>query len=315
MALFLASFEAVATLLGIGVLGFWLIGRRVVPADLLGALYPLALDVALPALIFASVLRNFRPATSPGWWLLPMWWAGFTALAGALSLAGRSLARREIRREFAMCLFFQNATFFPIALIVRLHGEGSPLLAEQFLFTLFFSPFLFSTFHIFFPQRGASGRLWRRVLNPVFVATLLAVALCLGGWQDAVPRFVVSAAHLVGAMAIPLLMLILGGNLCLDFAQKGRVRVPDALTFVALKNVVFPLVTLAVLVALRPEPHVAFLVFLQSAMPPLTSVPLLAERQGGDRQVVNQLILVSFLASLASIPTGLAILSRFFAIL
>lgn len=315
MTLFLAAFEAVATLLGIGVLGFWLISRRVVPADLLRALYPLALDVALPALIFASVVRNFRPATSPGWWLLPLWWAGFTALAGILSLAGRQLAPRRIRREFAMCLFFQNATFFPIALIVRLHGDGVPLLAEQFLFTLFFSPFLFSTFHVFFPRRGESGNPWRRMINPVFVATLLAVALCLGGWQDAVPAFMVSAAHLVGAMAIPLLMLILGGNLCLDFGQKGTIRVRDALTFVVLKNLVFPLLTLAVLVAVRPEPRVAFLVFLQSAMPPLTSVPLLAERQGGDRQVVNQFILVSFLASLGTIPAGLALFNRFFAVL
>ena len=60
---FFSTLEAVATLLVIGVLGFWLVARRVVARDALGTLYPLALNVAMPALVFANIVRNFDPGT------------------------------------------------------------------------------------------------------------------------------------------------------------------------------------------------------------------------------------------------------------
>jgi hypothetical protein len=47
---------------------------------------------------------------------------------------------------------------------------------------------------------------------------------------------------------------------------------------------------------------------MQSAVPPVTAVPLLVERAGGNHTIVNQFILVSFLCSLITIP---AIISLF----
>ena len=67
MSLFIATFESVAVLLGIGVLGFWIIRRRILPGDILGFLSPLALDIALPCLIFANIIQNFSPGESHGW--------------------------------------------------------------------------------------------------------------------------------------------------------------------------------------------------------------------------------------------------------
>ena len=73
MNLFITTFESVAVLLGIGILGFWIIRKRIMPGDILGLLSPIALDIALPSLIFVNILENFSPREWPDWWQLPLW--------------------------------------------------------------------------------------------------------------------------------------------------------------------------------------------------------------------------------------------------
>jgi len=70
-----STFESVALLLGIGALGLWVIGRRILPKEALGVLSIFALDIALPSLVFVNILQNFKPSESQDWWLLPLWWS------------------------------------------------------------------------------------------------------------------------------------------------------------------------------------------------------------------------------------------------
>ena len=58
----IATFESVALLLSIGILGLWIIGKRILPKDALQVLSTLALDIALPSLVFINILQNFKPS-------------------------------------------------------------------------------------------------------------------------------------------------------------------------------------------------------------------------------------------------------------
>lgn len=111
MSLFLVAFEAVFALLGIGVLGFWVIGRRRVPGAALAFLSSLAIDVALPFLVLGNLIKDFSTRNFRDWWQMPLWWLGFTAISLLLSLAASFLIRKEIRPEFTMSLFYQNGLF------------------------------------------------------------------------------------------------------------------------------------------------------------------------------------------------------------
>ncbi len=64
----------------------------------------------------------------------------------------------------------------------------------------------------------------------------------------------------------------------------------------------FPLIFLGILFLIKPSYHIAIIFLLQSAVPPVTAVPLVTERSGGNRSIVNQFIVASFILSLASIP-------------
>lgn len=311
MEMFLQTFESVAMLLAIGVLGFWVLSRGIVPGSALQFLGRLALEVALPCLIFVKIIEQFDPARHPRWWVLPLWWVGFTAVAAVLTFLATRLARRAERAEFGLSLFYQNATFFPLAIITQLFGSDSRHVVDLFFFVMFFGAFLFSTYRVFF-ERKLQLADWKKVLHPVFVITVLALLMRLGGVQGVIPEFLLSAVGMVGEMTVPLLMLILGGSIYLDFRDRGRLRLGEVVKFVAFKNFVFPLVFLLLLLLIRPARHVALMVLLQAAVPPVTSAPVLIDREDGNRPLASQFVVASFLLSLLSLPLMLWLFGSYF---
>ena len=312
MDIFISTFESVAVLLGIGIIGFWIIRKRILPGDILGLLSRLTLDIALPCLIFAKIVRDFSPHEAPDWWQLPLWCFFFMACTAVLTLLSMLVARKDTRREFAISLYYQNAIFFPLAIITGMYGEDSPYLVFLFLFTIFYPAFFFSTYRFFFKETGRREMDWKKIFHPVLIVTILAILIRLVGLQHVIPNFILSILTLVGGMTVPLLMIILGGNIYLDFQNKGRPQFAEIIKFVIIKNIVFPLVFLGILLIIRPSYHIAMLIMLQSAIPPVTAVPLVTERSGGNRAIVNQFLVASFVFSLISISFMIWLFSLFF---
>ena len=305
------TFESVALLLGVGALGLWIIGRRILPQEALSILSILALDIALPSLVFVNILVNFNPAEFQEWWHLPLWWAGLTIFLACLTACFSLLPKPGNRREFAVSLFFQNALFFPLAILTGMFGKDSPYIVHLFFFILLFPSLLFSTAHLFFGTAKKSFVL-SKILNRVLLATIVATILRLSGTDAYIPAFVISALRMVGDMALPLLLLILGGNMYVDFKEQGKFYPTEAGKFILVKNFFFPLCVLAGLLALRPPYHVALLMILQAAVPPVTAVPILTERAGGNREIVNQFMFSSFTVSLISIPLVMSLFGYLF---
>ncbi len=312
MDLFITTFESVAVLLGIGLIGFLIIRKRIVPGNILGLLSPLALEIALPSLIFVNIIQNFSPSNSPDWWQLPLWWGFFTLISAGLTFILMFVSQKKTRREFAISLFYQNGIFFPLAILAGMFGDGSPYIIFLFLFALFYAAFFFSTYHFFFEHKEKNKLDWKKIIHPVLIATMLAVVIRLGGVQDAIPDFVISIFDLLGGMTIPLIMIILGGNIYIDFKKKGQSQVVEITKFVIIKNILFPLIFLGILSLIRPSYHIALIILLQSAVPPVTTVPLVTERLGGNRSIVNQFIVGSFGSSLVSIPIMIYLFEIFF---
>jgi len=315
MNTFSIIFQSVVALLGIGVLGFWIIRREVIPENILHFLSILAIDIALPSIVFSNIISNFSPSAFPDWWKLPIWWVLFSVVALLLTLVTMFASKKDTRSEFALSLFFQNGIFFPLIIISGLFGRGTPYLVTVFIFMIFHPPLYFGTYHLFF--RKGDGKVERklnlkRILNPVLIATLLAVIISLIGVQDYLPMFIISIFQILGEMALPLVMMILGGSLYLDFQRKGRIYIAEIVKFVLMKNIAFPLVFLGLLILIHPDYNIALVIILQSAVPPITGIPIVTERAGGNRAITNQFILASFVFSIVSIPLIFNLFSTFF---
>jgi malate permease and related proteins len=107
-------------------------------------------------------------------------------------------------------------------------------------------------------------------------------------------------------------MLVIGGSLSLDFEKKGKIYSVEIAKFVLIKNMVFPLIFLGILLVIRPSYQIALLLLLQSAVPPVTALSIFTARAGGNQAVVNQFLIASFICSLVSIPVMISLFSLLF---
>ncbi len=305
------TFQSVVLLLGIGVFGFLIVQRKVVAENALGALSNLALDLALPCLVFVNIVSSFSPQEIPDWWVLPIWWVVFTGIAALLTGMFMFASKKTTRREFAMSLFLHNGLFFPLAILAGMFGASSPYLVSLFLFMIFYPAFLFNIYPYFFGKNEKKIK-WRRIFNTIFISTILALLIRFANIQSFVPDIVLTILTMLGAMTVPLLMLVIGGSLSLDFQRKGIIYTTEIAKFVLIKNLLFPLIMLGVLLVVRPSYQIGLLLILQSAVPPVTALPIFTKRVGGNESIVNQFLLASFICSLISIPLAISLFTMFF---
>ena len=316
MDLFITTFESVAVLLGIGLIGFYIIKKKILPGKILNVLSPLALEIALPSLIFARILTTFTPEKFPDWWQLPLWWVFFTLISLGLTFGSRFISKKEFRSEFAITLFFQNAIFFPLAILAGMFESGVSETYQVYLFffTIFYPPLFFSTYFLFFKTKEKVKINLRKIFHPVLFSTIIAIIIASLGFEISEDNFIIRIFSLIGAMTIPLLFLILGGNIYNDFEKKGKINYFEITKFVIVKNFIFPIIFLGIILILREyiSYTIALILIIQASVPPVTAVPILTERAGGNRNIVNQFIVASFITSLGSIPLMIYLFSQFF---
>jgi malate permease and related proteins len=315
MELFAIVLQSVLILISIGLLGFWIIKRGIIPENVISFLSRLAVDIALPCVIFSNIILKFNPEQIHGWWQLPLWWMLFQTTSFLLVMLTSFISQKDARSEFRLSLFFQNGLFFPLIMITGIFGPGSSYAIMLFIFIIFHPVLFFATANLFFRKKENAKKTelnWARIINPVLLATFLAVTIRLIGGHEYIPSFLLTVLSMLGAMSFPLVMIILGGSLYIDFQKKGEIYFTQILKFVALKNFVFPLVFIYLLNLVRPDYGLALIIFLQSAMPPMTGTSIHAERIGGNASIANQFILASFAVSIVSIPLMFMLFSKFF---
>jgi predicted permease len=312
MDIFVVVLESVLVLLGIGLIGFWITRRGILPENVLSLLSRLAIDIALPCMVFASILVNFSPDEFPDWWQLPLWWFAFAAVSLVLTLITMFLSNKETRGEFALNLFFQNGLFMPLIIISGIFGTDSSYIPQLYIFIIFHPVVFFSAYQLFFRNKTQTKIQLSRVLNPILIATVLAVVVQLAHAGDYLPDFIQSILQILGGMALPLIMIILGGSLYLDIRQKGKFYTGEIIKFVVIKNIVFPLAVLGLLILLKPTYSLALIFILEAAVPPITGTPIVTERAGGNKSISNQFVLSSFVFSVVSIPLVFLLFSEYF---
>jgi malate permease and related proteins len=324
MHIFNITLQSVAALLAIGLLGFWIIKRNIIPENILRFLAVLAIEIALPCIVFVNIVTQFSPSSFLTWWHYPLCWFAFSLVALVLTLVASTASAKGTRREFAFTLFFQNGLFFPFIIITGIFGASNPYIPVLFIFIALHPSLFFGTNHLFFlrgkngggkdltADRPESGFRWDRILNPVLISTLVAAAIKFSGVDKNLPTFLFTVFHMLGNMSLPLLMLILGGSLYVDFQRKGPIYIKEVMKFALIKNLLFPLVYIGLLVLIRPAYPIALMIFLQSAVPPITGIPIYTQRLGGNSSITNQFILVSFIVSALSIPVMFNLFTRYF---
>jgi len=313
-ATFWLLFRAMLQLLLIAVLAGWMVRRRWLTQDQIRALAATTVNVLLPAMIAANVLKQFRPAETPGWWALPL-------LGVGISSAGLGLAwllfRRELPRKNLMLAMaaLQNSGYMALPIgRMAFPDQFDRFALFTFLFILGYSPFLWSVGKRLATQ-GAGGGVaagWRGFVTPPFVANLAAVLLVLAGAAPAIPAVVIEAADLLGSATVPVATFVLGATVG-GIALSRPPPAWDAIRALGVKLVLLPALMMSLLGAMaawtpfRVEPLLGHFLLIQAASAPATALALQVRKYGGDAQQTGSLLLVSYSLCLVTLPLWLAL--------
>lgn len=251
-------------------------------------------DVGTPCLIFSTLARM---AISPDAF-------ASMALAAALAIVGfaavgavvLSLLRLRLR-TYLPSLAFPNTGNLGLPLALFAFGQ------EGLAFGVVFFAMASIGNYTLGQAIAAGAANWRSILRtPILYATALGVAA--SSFRVTLPRWVDNTVSLVGGMAVPLMLLMLGAALSkLRVSALGR-----ALLLSALRIGMGAAVSLAVARLLHLEGTARAILVMQGSMPVAVYNYLFAQRWNNDPDEVAALVLVSTLLSAVTIPIGLALL-------
>lgn len=137
------------------------------------------------------------------------------------------------------------------------------------------------------------------VLNPGILGIIAAMLLFFCGIT--LPSMVGNAVHFLGSMNTPLAMVIIGAQMAqADWQAIFRNR--SILLACLLKLVAMPLLTALVLYPLHPEPDLYCALVLLAGVPTASITAMFAQRYGQDVATSAQLVTLTTLLSILTLP-------------
>jgi malonate transporter len=290
---------------GVIALGWTAIRTHFTPPAALDALSAFAFRFALPALVFRLISSQPLAGT-----LNPAFYGGYL-LGGSLVFAFAFVVSRILDRPAvatagarATAATVSNLGFLGPPLMLTFFGErGAGPLAMAILAEIMV---LLSVGAVIMSaaqdgNRAGIGSLVLRgtVLNPVVMAILLGAALAATGL--AVPGPLDRFLGFLGSAAGPTALFALGGALATQHIDRGTVASAAAVT--TAKLLAYPALVWFVLAhLLRVDPFWVQAGVLMAALPTAGNVYVVAQRYSAEADQVSTVIVLSTLASVATVP-------------
>lgn len=306
-SLLAASFFATLAALGkvaiVIMAAAWLVRRGVFNESHTRALTAVVVNLALPCLIFGSIIQDFNVEAYPHWWKYPLVGAALTF--GSLGVARLVFWRsRERGLSLRALASFQNAGYLILPIGEALFpGQFTHFSVILFLMLLGYMPLLWSVAKFMISHQQGTRISLSQVFTTPFYSSLLAIALVLSGLDRFVPEIGLGAVRLVGGSCVPLATIVLG----MTMGALKVSRMPsawDTTRVVALKLVLIPALMFVALkyTGFSSGPLESAFWILEASSPPATALALQAIHYGGDEQLVCGVLVVSYLAALLTMP-------------
>ncbi|MDH2999380.1 malate permease [Chelonobacter oris] len=309
---FLASIESTLPILFIIALGYGLRKKRWFADSFGGNLSRLILNIALPAGIFVSILkyldRDKLFSLSDGL----LYFALVTLLAYLIAFLLVKLlnVRRGRRGVFINVIANANTIFIGLPLNVALFGEGSlPYFLVCYLVNTL-STWTIGAWLIanddptLDPERRQGGFDWKKLITPPITGTLSAFVFLLA--DIPLPAFINSMLGYVGELVTPLALLYVGIMLA-DAGLKNMHIDKDVAGALIGRFIVVPTLMIGLITFgggfLGALPSVeAQTLIVQSAVPALAVLPILAHAANGDVEYATNVVTISTLLFIIVIP-------------
>ena len=286
-------------------LGFILGKMKLIDTKINRGLVNLLLSVFMPASLFVAFPAAYSEETSS------LFFKGLAAgiivmvalIAASRIIFNKHFYKGELRFESQFALIFNNATFLGYPIIASTFGERG--IIPYCGFIIAFNIALFS-YGVYLFERKLTPKLFYGIIkNPNIIAVLAGMALFLSGFK--LPGFVMDAAQFTGNATTALSIICIGFMLShADFKKlikKWRLTVTAAIQLI-----MGPLITYFLLVFLKFPDEVIIVCTIIQTLPTATSLGLFAAKYGGNDIEASELVTISTVLSLVTMPAMVWIL-------
>lgn len=280
-------------------------------------------DVAFPALVFTSMLRNVDAERLATHWHLPV--ISFCTILLGFAIGYLALPLLTRHREYShygsivFTIGTPNWLFIPLPIAIALYGddgERAVLLFNVGALLIFWSIGIW----IVKGGRPSLVTLWKLAMNPGLLATLLGIfAALLFPWTRtleeldiinvgpalAVSSILVQAMAFLGKATVPLSMIITGSLLAGTGARKAwnaHIIAIAAIRLIAVPACVILVLWLAEMIGITMASYIRTIVVIIAAMPVAVTCSIVAEKYEKDASLVSGTIFVSTLVSVVTVP-------------
>ncbi|MFZ5968943.1 MAG: AEC family transporter [Bacillota bacterium] len=279
---------------------------RVISNEMNRDLSSFILNVALPGMIITSMNFSFSmELLIKSGKLLVISWVVYGVSIGISYVVPRLLSVDGTRRDiFQFLTVFSNVGFMGYPVVNAVFGEKGVFYAA--LYNLPFNILLFS-FGIMILSRpsrydGNENSVafnWKELLNPGIIAVMIGFILFLT--SSSLPGPIYTTLKMLGDTTTPLSMVFVGSILA-DVSFKTIFT--DIKVFLAsgVRLLVMPILTLIGLKLLFTDPMIIGIPVIITAMPVAANAAILSTKYGNDYQLASQVIFISTMLSMATIP-------------
>jgi len=295
-----STFESVFTLFVLILLGFYLRKRSLLDGDITRGFIQLLLHYTLPAMIVVSMQQSITEdllrESLEMFGISLLSYGLFGILAWVFTLLIR--APKDEAGVYRFVFVFSNVGFMGYPVIGAVLGDTGVFYAAIFNIPFHFLAFSLGVFLLTKGKGEEKIFTWKLLFSPPMIATLLGFLFFLTGIQ--LPSFIAKPLDLLGSLTTPLSMITIGSLLAVlplrHLASDRRL-----FTATAVRLILIPLILWGVL-RLRYDGFLLFVPVLVASMPAAANAPILSEKYGGKGTLASQLVFVSTLFSLISIP-------------
>lgn len=282
-------------------LGAWVFHKKILLDKDLKTISKLVMEVFFPLLTFATIAKNFNRDSLNELWIMPLGGFLIMFISFFIGMYLKRFMHNKTRRRlgtFHHICTANNYVFLPIIVLENIYsGDGGRHVALLLLMNVGATVGLWTVGIISFVGGTTFKRVWERVWSVNIIAVIVAVVWSLLPWK--VPTLLWSISDKIGSMAVPLMLVLIGGALyqCYDKLLDNKFDL-FYLSFVRL--LLIPLIMIFILNYLPIPQDMYDVFFIVSIMPAASSSVIFAKQYGGSDSFAGQVILATTILSLGS---------------
>ncbi len=289
--------ERILSIFVIMAIGFAAKRTKAVDAGFLKGLSAFLMNIALPFAFIAGLDRSIPKSVLPelGRMLI------YSILIHGAEILFATLAYKRFpegqRKILSFVTVFTNCAFMGLPVAQGMAGNKGLMFASMYniLYVV-----LIYTYGIALFQGKAETGSWKKVLfNPGIIA--VAVGLVLWFLPFSLPAFLLQSMDLMAKLQTPLAMFVVGASMA-DMSLKGFKAGKALATAAGIRLILAPLAVFGLFRLLGIQGTAASIALVLTAMPAAAQSVVMAERYEQDAAFASQVVLVTTLLSVFTIP-------------